>query len=334
MKFKNKSLNTVIKEALSVDTGGSITSYLPTPLAMEVISNIRELNIMRKLIPTFRMAARTWTKPKRGNHASAYYIPDGVTATLTGMSATSVQWVAKKLMAYVMVDEEAIEDSQIDVIAQVMEEFVQSIAEAEEYAILSGDTTHLATAPTPTAATVANWYIRDSRLMFDGIFTKAASADAATPVAAGGAAIDPDHINVALYNLGKYGRNRANIIGLAPSDQAANLRMDANFKNASTSGQALASFITGLGVAGEKNAIVSIVYGIPIYEVPLAPAGHLVLMHKGSPEIGDRRLIKIKNAEIVESDQRKYVISERIAFSYNWVDAIVLVDNLLSTVSP
>lgn len=323
----------VVKEAISVATGGTVTAYLPEPLAREVIAKIRELNIMRRLIKDFRMSARTWTKPKRTAGISAYYIPDGVTATLSGISSTTVQWVAKKLMAYVMVDEEAVEDSQPDVIAQVMEEFIEALAEAEEYALLSGDSTHTATAPTPDAATDANWYVRDARLMFDGIFNVAKSADAANTVDAAGGVIDVDHVNVALYNLGKYGRNRAMLYGLLPTDQASNIRMDSSFKDSGVSGQQLASFITGLGAAGEGNSVVQIIYGIPFYEVPLAPAGEVVVMHKSTAEIGDRRMIKVKDDDVIESDQRKYVSSERIGFNYNWRDAMVAIDNLSQDVA-
>lgn len=330
-----KDLLQAVKEAISVDVGGSITSYLPSPLANEIIAMLREQVLVRQLCRTFPMATRTWKKPKRGNYGSAYYIPDGVTATLTGMSSTSVEWVAKKLMHYMMVDMEAIEDSQPDVVAQVIDDGQLALAEAEEMALMSGDPTHVATAPTPDAATTANWYVRDPRLMFEGIFTVAASADASTEVVAAGAKIDVDMVNIALYNLGKYGRNRNNIRGLASSDQAANLRMDSNFKNAATSGQALASFITGLnnsGQGGVAGSIVQLVYGIPIHEAPWAPAGEVCLFHKQSPELGDRRQIKFRREEVIESDQEKMVVSERIAFNFNWRDALCLISGLDSTV--
>jgi hypothetical protein len=109
--------------------------------------------------------------------------------------------------------------------------------------------------------------------------------------------------------------------------------MDSNLKNAGVSGQQLASFLTGLGTAGEGAGIVSLMYGFPIYEVPLAPEGHIVVLSKISPEIGDRRMIKFKDGEIIESDQRKYVVSERISLNYNWRDALCLIDNLSSTVA-
>lgn len=322
----------VIRKALSVAGVGSLESYLPQPLAMEVIAYIRELNIMRRKLRVFKQNARTWTKPKKNSALSAYYVPDGVTAPLSSYSTSQVQWIAKKLMSFVMVDEEAIEDSQPDVVNQVLQDFGEAMGEAEELAILSGAPTHLATAPTPAAATAANWFVFDPRLIFDGIFPVSVTGDAATPVAGGGGNIDLDMMNEAVYNLGKYGRNRGKLIGLLPAVQAAKIRENALFKDASVSGQALASFITGLGAAGEGMGLVAVIYGVPFYEAPqVAETDRIVIMDKSTAELGDRRLIKFKSAEVIEADQRKYVVSERIAFNYNYRDAMVAIDNLDDT---
>lgn len=324
----------VVLKALSVAGTGSVENYLPDPLAAEVIDYVRELNVVRKLINVFKMNSRRWTKPKKNGALSAYYVPDGVTAPLSAYSTSQVTWIAKKLMAFTMVDEEAIEDSQPDVVNQVLMDFAEAIAEAEEYALVQGDTTHLATAPTPSAATDANWYVYDPRLIFDGLFTVAASGDASTGINAGGAEIDLDYVNQMIYNLGKYGRNRNRLIGLTSSDQAAKMRQDSNFKDASVTGQALASFITGLGSAGEGRGIVAVIYNVPFYEVPLAPAGQVMMFDRDAAEMGDRRRIKVKSTEVIEADQRKYVTSERIAFNYNYKEALVLCQNLDTTVGP
>lgn len=321
-----------LQKALSVAGTGSLENYLPAPLATEVIQYIREINMMRKKLRTFNMKSREWTKPKKNGALAAYYVPDGTTAPLSSYSTAQVKWVAKKLMSFVMVDEEAIEDSQPDVIDQVLMDFGDAIGEAEEFAMVSGDPTHTATAPTPAAATTANWYVFDPRLIFEGIFPTSIAGTAATTVNAAGGNIDLDMINEALYNLGKYGRNRGKLMGLLPSVQAAKIREDAKFKDASVSGQALASFITGLGAAGEGDGLVAVVYGIPFYEVPQASDDdRIVIIDKRTAQLGDRRLIKFKSSEVIESDQRKYVVSERVAFNYDYRDAIVAIDNLDNT---
>jgi HK97 family phage major capsid protein len=144
----------MILKALSIAVPGeSLSGYLPLPLANEVIDYIRDLSVVRRLVPSFNQSTRIWTKPKKANAGAAYFIQDGVTATLTGFSTTQVQWVAKKLMAFSMIDEEAIEDSQPDVVQQVLNDFSEAVAQAEEMAVLDGDPTHLATAPTPDSAT-------------------------------------------------------------------------------------------------------------------------------------------------------------------------------------
>lgn len=327
--------NALILKALNVaNAGQSLAGYLPAPLANEVIRYIREANIARRLIPSFKQNTRSWTKPKKANAGAAYYVQDGVTAPMTGFSTAQVTWVAKKLMSFTTLDEEAIEDSQPDVIEQVLLDFAEAVAEAEEMAFLSGDPDHTATAPTPDSATTANWFVRDPRKMFEGIFTIAAdTATAAAEVDAGAAVFDPDFVNTALYNLGKYGRNKSRIVGLVPCEQAANIRSNTNFKQANVSGLSLASFITGLGSAGEGEGIVTVIYGVPFYEAPHAPAGEVCMYNRSSPEIGDRRQIKMRTGEIIESDQRKYVVSERISFNVNWRDAFVRIHNLSETVS-
>lgn len=319
-----------IQKALSVAGVGSLESYLPLPLALEVIAYVRELNMMRRQLKSFVQRARTWTKPRKDGALSAYHVPDGTTATLSSYSTSQVQWIAKKLMAFTMVDEEAIEDSQPDVVNQVLQDFAEAIAEAEEMAMLDGDPTHTATAPTPAAATVGNWYVFDPRLIFEGIFPVSVTGDASTPVAGGGATLDLDMVNEAIYNLGKYGRNRNKLIGLLPSVQAAIVRQNsAVFKDASISGLALSSAITGLGAAGEADGIVAIIYGVRFLEVPqCAATNRVVILDKNSPQIGDRRMIKFKSTEVIEADQRKYVVSERISFNYNYRKALVAIDNL------
>lgn len=266
---------------------------------------------------------------------TAYYIPDGVQATESGFTSTSVEWVAKKLMSYVVIDEEAVEDSQPDVISQVLQDFADAVGEAEEKAMLDGDTTHTATAPDPSSATTSNWYVKDARLMFKGIFTAAAEiGQASTKVDAAGGAFDVNMVNEAIYNLGKYGRNKRNLIGLVPSLQAANIRANGDFNDASKAGLAYAAYVNGMNSAGETiDGFLTVIFGVRFYEAPqTANTDQIAMLNKATPEIGDRRRIKVASGVVIEQDQRKYVVSERIAFNYNYQAAMNIIDNLSTTI--
>jgi len=329
--------SSIVKKALSVATGGNLADWLPEPLANDVIAYIRDINQLRNLVSIFNMTDRTMKRPKKSSGLSAYHIPDGATGTTTEFTTTYVEFVAKKLMAYTMIDEEAVEDTKTlpNIIDMILKDFAEAIAYAEELVMTAGDPTHTATATTPDVATSSNWYLRDPRVMFYGLFTysdTSINTSAADEVDGGSAAIEMELFNKAIYNLGKYGRIKANLAALVPSAQATNIRGNSKFYDATAAGIQMASFLSGLGGAaegtGKAKGVVTSAYGIPVYEVPHAPSSEAVVYYKPSPALGDRRMIKIKSDEVIESDQRKYVVSERISFNYLYEDALCKIDDL------
>lgn len=328
----------LVRKALKISAAGDVSAtigdFLPDPLAAEVIDFIRERNQLRRLLNVFTMTSRTWRKPKRATGGAAFHVPDGVTVTGTDFTTSNVLWEAKKLMAFYTIDEEAFEDSLPNLMQQIMMDAAEAMAEAEENVFLNGDVDHLATAPL-SSATEANFFAQDPRIMFDGIFVKAEDPAAATNVDGGGGAFDKEMINTALFNLGKFGRVKSRIIGLLPSTQASNVRSNSDFHDASATGLALAFFINGAGSAGEGEGIVTMVYGVRLYETPLVSSTHesqIAIFDRTSPEIGDRRRIKLATDETIEADQRKMVWSERIAFNFNYVEALTKITNLGTTI--
>jgi len=327
----------LVKKAMQVVSGGDLVNFLPSPMATKVIEYIRDLTIVRGLFKEVFMPGRTYKMPKRTSGMSAYHALDGAEAEQTSFQSGAITLTAKKLFAQSIVDEESFEDVGVNdpgLLELILQDFAGAMAEAEEYAFLQGDTTHTATAITADTATAANWFRFDPRVMFDGIFTIAdGSADAADEVACGAADLTPTFINKALFNIGKYGRNKAMVKCLINSTAAANLRIDATLKDASMTGLMLSSYITGLGNVAVTNGLVTNLFGVDIYEAPFAPAAQGVVFHKDSPVIGDRRLIKVKSEEIIKSDQRRYVVSERIAFENQWDESLSLLADLSVVVS-
>ncbi len=330
-----KNILNMVRKAISVGTGGNVTDFLPAPLAAEVIAFIREINILRRRLRVFKQVARNWKKPKVATGAAAFHVPDGVSVAATNFTSSSVTWEAKKLMSFITVDEEAIEDSQPSVLAITNMQMAEAIAEAEENAMLNGDPDHLATAP--SVGGDVNWFAQDPRIALKGIFVASGEVAAADNVDGGGGTFDKEMVNTALFNLGKFGRNKSKIIGLLPSEQASNVRSNSDFHDASATGLALAFFINGAGSAGEGEGLVTTIYGVRMFETPQVNTfdhgGKVAIFMESSPEIGDRRLIKIATDEIIEADQRKFVMSERISFNYNYQEALTQINNLSTTIA-
>lgn len=326
----------IVTKALSVATGGNITDFLPEPMAARVIDYIRDINIVRGLVDTITMPGRTYKIPSRASGLSTYYAADGQEAIPTQFTSGSTTLTAKKLFSQTIIDAEAQQDSLPSAVEQILIEFARAIAEAEEKGFLQGNTAHTATAQLETDATDANWYIGDPRRMFTGLFPLADSSvnsNCATEVDAGGADITEEMILQLMFNLGKYSQNKKDLVIIMDLATAYNMRKRDVFKQANYSGLALSSVIDGLGQGRQlTNGLVHSFWGVKAYEASQAPAGKLIMFKKSSPIIGDRRAIKVASAPILQTDQTRYVVSERIAFANQWDDAIGRITSLSETV--
>jgi hypothetical protein len=141
--------------------------------------------------------------------------------------------------------------------------------------------------------------------------------------------------NRAIFNLGKFGRNKRKLKCYVPSVQAMKIREDDTFKNASVSGLNLSSVITGLdnSRAESLDGYITDAYGIPLYEAPMISKTKEIYI--GQPQVlsmGDRRRIKFENAKDIKSDTREYVVSERISFICEREEAWTAIKNLDDTV--
>ena len=305
-----------IKKALA--TAGDLKiddadgGYLPKPIADEVVKYITEINWCRQLFRTIEMKNKTLDLPvitsgRSTVGAGVYYVPSQVDisgkATQIGPKLHSVRLEAKKFMAYANVDEDDIEDATLDVVDLLLESFAEAFAEAEEAAMLIGDVDY-ATADSPRKA-------------FNGLLTLAQDASmtvdqALTTTALEVAGIE-EAISLAIKKLGKYGRNKGNLVCFVDSGIAEALRRSKRLVNL----YQFAGVRDGVGPAGDQAATI---YGVKILESSYldgavgGKTGVGVICPKDEPIIGDRRLIKIKSRELIEDDKRRYVISERLDF--------------------
>lgn len=307
-----------IKKALA--TAGDLKiddadgGYLPKPIADEVVKYITEINWCRQLFRTIEMKNKTLDLPvitsgRATVGQGVYYVPSQVDISgktnQIGPKLHSVRLEAKKFMAYANVDEDDIEDATLDVVDLLLESFAEAFAEAEEQAMLIGDTT------------LGSSYADSPRKAFDGLLTLAKAASLTVDQAVTTSALEvagiEEAISLAIKKLGKYGRNKGNLVCFVDSGIAEALRRSKRLVNL----YQFAGVRDGVGPAGEQAATI---YGVKILESSYldgsvaGKTGIGVMCPKDEPIIGDRRLIKIKSRELIEDDKRRYVISERLDF--------------------
>lgn len=315
------NLNDAINKALST-TAGVGGDFLPTPLANEFISLVREKNVFRQLFRVIKMPGKTYDFPKILSGPSVYYESnEGAEAVETTMTTGTVRFTARKFMAQLKASEELFEDANQDMDAIIRDHFAAAIASAEEETCLVGDRSHTATAVSEAAATAGNWYSKDHRLAWNGLVTLAgdivgtlsAGNRAANRVNASGADMSTSLVRQLLYNLGKYGRVYSNI-AVFVNPWSANQMLDD-------------SKLITLEKYGPKATIVTGEFGklygkISIVSSDYVPDQYAVGTHVQNPVIGDRRKIKIKSEDLIAYDSRRTVISQRADVEVEHQDAL------------
>jgi len=319
-KRKIGTLGDALRKAMNT-TAGTGGDFLPTPLADEFIDFVRERNVCRQIFRTVTMTSMTLDFPKVLSAAKVYHqSTQAAEATETSFTTGTIRLTAKKLMSQMMVSEELYEDANTDFQAIVRDQFGAAIAEAEEEAMLVGDTTHTATAATEALATDANWFTKDHRTTWDGLYTRAGRVASSAPrVNANGAAMSTAFLREAMFNLGKYGRKMQDLVVFLNPWSVNQLLDDAKLVTVDKYGPNATIH------SGEFGKL----YGkITVFASNYLPDGGGVMTHVQNPVIGDRRLIKFKSEEVIHYDARRSVISVRMDFNVEHHAALCQIYNL------
>jgi len=310
------------KAAMASDTDlyvdDSITeSFLPKPIADEIIKEIYEKNICRQLFRTITVPGKTLSVP------SVAYDDDNIYQVGTGVGASSltvgneleyttsaVVLKPGKLAAKAEVANDDINDVNLDVVDLILEAFGVAFARAEEKAILS--------------ATVQNASSSTFTDIVSGLFYWATDAMKNTTTVSVDASSDygmSDGISLGIKELGVYGRDEVILIC---SDKFAHyLRTDRGLKND----------VYGSATNVQKGILPKI-YGISVYSssyVDAIDADKAILVPKNEPLIGQGRGIQIKRKDEIERDSQLFVAFERFDFQMRHLtnsksDAIVRLD--------
>ena len=308
-----KQLDEALVKALSTASGAG-GDFLPLPLANEFISYVWDENFMRQAFKTTPMTSKTKDYPKILGGTKVYYqSTEGGEATETSMDTATLRLTAKKFMAQIKISEEVIEDAAFNMEEITQDHFGQTLGAAEEEAMIVGDPDHSPTTSTEANATDTTWFTKDHRMIFYGLLTLASdiagSIDnetrAANRVDAGGNDFSTAVARQAMYNLGKYGRVFTNLVLIINPWSANQLLDDTKLVTLEKYGPKATIFTGEIGKLYGKMRVINSAY---------CTDGYGILTHQKNPLIGDRRAIKLKSEDIIQNDQRRYVISERLDF--------------------
>lgn len=328
------SLNDAIKKAMGIHlepealkalVSGDTGDFIPEEFANEFIDLVREKNWTRDLFRTITMPGATFFIPKITGDASVFFVSTEASAPTESKpafaSAGSVRLDAIKLMGYVQVSNETDEDSKIAMMPIIKNSMAEAIARAEEEAIINGQYRAYAG--------------DDPRSAFKGLLKLA--EDAGQVVVA-----DNDDliatIETARLKLGVHGRDVGNLVFLVNPFTGSQIRQISQVLTVDKYGP------NATILKGEVGKVMGITiveeFYLPeddtsaaTYNAPVTlEKGNALLVNKTSPIIGDRRKVKFDQDKVISTDSIEIAISERIAFTVQYVEALVLVTGLTNTI--
>ena len=316
---------TLEPEALKALVSGETGDFIPEEFADEFIDIVREKNWTRSLFRTINMPSATFFIPKITGDSSVFFVSTEATQPTESKpafaSAGSVRLDSIKLMGYVQVSNETDEDSRIAMLPIIKNSMAEAIARAEEEAFLNGQYRTFAS--------------DDPRSAFKGVL-KLAEDSGQTTVADNADLIKT--IETARLKLGVHGRNVGNLVFLVNPFTASQLRQISQVLTIDKYGPQATI------LKGEVGKVMGITivedFYIPeddtsasVFNAPFtASKGNAVLLDKSSPIIGDRRKVKFDQDKVISTDSIEIAISERIAFTVQYVEALVLVTGLTNSI--
>ncbi len=316
------SLKNILAELSKQQTtaSGLGGDFLPLPIANRFIDFVNDANYCRQLFKVLTMTSKTLDMPKILSRASVYYEPTETTAAVrTTFSTGNIRFTAKKLFSKLEASSGVLEDAAFDMEQIIRDQAAEATGQAEEEAMMVGNTAATANATTPNNATATNWYQKDHRLIFDGLFTIGGASGAATSVNAGGVVASSSILRQVMYNLGKYGRVMSRLVAFLNPWSANQMLDDDKVVTMDKAGNRATIFTGALFLLYGKINVIDEVY---------APDGQGCMTPKNNPIIADRRKIRVEREKEIQQDMWRWVVSERIDFKVEHNDAVALVTNL------
>jgi len=298
----------LVPDAVETEGSAQATGLLPKPIADEMIRVIEETNWMRKIFRTIKVPARTLTIPtvtldySGVLQAKTGYAPSGLSNTAP--SVGSILLEPGKLAAKGALQIDDINDSSVDVIDLLLQNFAIAFGRAEERAMLLG----VERDRTKTALLS----------VFLGLYTIAADHSTTTAVTYNPATAYAvaDCLSSAIKELGVYGRNKGDLVLIGSPDFCDYMRRDKSLRdNMYGSAEVIRKGelpkVFGQGQGSNKACA--------------------ILIPKSEAIIGDRRQFKVTPDADPASDAMNYYAYESVDFRLQHMtsstyDAIVLID--------
>jgi HK97 family phage major capsid protein len=303
---------TELRKAMDTATSGEGEEWIPTRFSRDLLEKVRlELKVaalhgrINLPTPTFRM-------PVEGADAIAYLVPESTSDDSTKIRASTpgtkrITFTAQKLAGRVLFSEEITEDSIIPILPYLRGKVITALAVAQETCTINGDnsSTHQDSDVTDPL---------DARKAWKG-YRKLVHTDAKVDLST----FSTTTLRSIKKAMGKYGIN-INQLAWVTGISVYNQMLDLTEVRTVDKYGPKATILTGELAKFDNIPIIASEYiredlnASGVYDGTTTTKTIILLVRRDAFLFGDRRVIKVKSAEIIETDQSQIVTTQRLDF--------------------
>jgi HK97 family phage major capsid protein len=322
-KTNHQMLNIILgRKAMDTVTSYAGTEWVPTELGNELIGMVEMENLLRSFIRTVDMPTDTYELPMLTSRGTVYYKGENSAPTASNPATNKLTLTAKKFIGLYELSYELEENRVIPIIDILKEDMAKQIANAEERAILWGDTVGTAANNIDKTVTAGN-----PQLAFNGLWKTCKGGTATWYVQY---ATDwPTSIRALRAAMDKYAISPKDLLLICPVYVMNKLRADTNFQtwdkvgpNASAlTGMLPNAAISGANMYGFFDGIPAVcspyVYKTDANGIKLSTAGSntkygALLVNRNRVILGQRRALTTEMDVNIAAQTRQLVLAERV----------------------
>ncbi|HAW49716.1 TPA: phage major capsid protein [bacterium] len=312
-----------LEKAMARSVSGAGAEWIPTAFSADLIDRVRMASIVAKIHDRITMPSNPYTLPIVGSDSVAYRVPEAtdVPENVPKIKASrpgtrKVTFSATTLGVRVIFSEELNEDIIIPILPFLRQNIILALAAGQETTVINGDisATHMDNDVTDAL---------DARKSWNG-YRKTAIPGAKIDLGGTLSLEKLRSIKKALRKYGIYPSELCWIVGTSGLDQILGLNSSTAPRDLVLTPDKYGPNITNL-IEGEQCRVDNIPVMVSEHvREDLNASGVrdgvtvnktiIILVHRRSFMFGDRRLVTIKTAENIETDQTLLVVTQRLDF--------------------
>lgn len=305
-------------------------NWVPTGMSATLIDMVRYRLLIGALFTEETMPTKVYDPPFLAGSGTAYLVDESTDSTGTKPTSTTLTdgkatLTAKDIKARIIFSDDLEEDSIINILDKARQEIARALAEADEDAMLNGDTTtpHASADVDPAQTWASASGVHDARYAYDGIRKELLANSLTTSLAT----FNVTNLSRMMAECKEYAQDKDRMVWICSSKGEHKLRTLTEFLTMDKVGDRATILRGQVGVLLGAPVVISgkmrdnqTSAGVYDGSSPADDKTSIALIHRDTWLRGNRRQVTVETDKDIETGQRILVATQRTAFRQIYAD--------------